>query len=221
MKKVVKYELHYIITLLVCVLFLILSFCPVIPVWNYKISSTSTDPVPYVEYNQYYTQIFTFIRKAKILPFIFAIGMIASYFTCLLIIIFVFFTKNKQVKITLVISCISHLLGVFSFSLITWFSFIFFLAFLIILALDIVIDYRKYKSVFLIEKRKKEKMQKIGLIIKSKRTNMRLTQQELADKVFVSRSLIAKFENGTSLPSDKQIKDISNILEISDNDFNI
>ena len=55
----------------------------------------------------------------------------------------------------------------------------------------------------------------LGNKIKQRRVLLQLTQQELADKVFVSRTLIAKTESGSYLPNKKIIEDLSIILEIS------
>lgn len=55
---------------------------------------------------------------------------------------------------------------------------------------------------------------KIGLIIQKLRTTANMTQEELAEELFVSRELVSKWENGTRQP------DYPAILRISEK-FNI
>lgn len=55
----------------------------------------------------------------------------------------------------------------------------------------------------------------IGNIIKEKRTENNLTQEDLAQKFFVTRQLISKWENGKSYPDLKQVVQISDLFGIS------
>ena len=55
---------------------------------------------------------------------------------------------------------------------------------------------------------------KIGEMIKEKRKELHLTQQELSNRTNISRSLIAKFETGNAQPSDRQLKAFSNALDL-------
>lgn len=55
---------------------------------------------------------------------------------------------------------------------------------------------------------------KIGTIIKEKRTKLGLTQDDLAKKLQVSRSIISNWEINRNYPDIKLIVNISNILEI-------
>ena len=55
----------------------------------------------------------------------------------------------------------------------------------------------------------------IGNIIKEKRTENNLTQEELAQKFFVTRQLISKWENGKSYPDLKQVVQLSELFGIS------
>lgn len=55
----------------------------------------------------------------------------------------------------------------------------------------------------------------IGNIIKEKRTENNLTQEDLAQKFFVTRQLISKWENGKSYPDLKQVVQLSELFGIS------
>ncbi len=52
-------------------------------------------------------------------------------------------------------------------------------------------------------------------IISKRRKELGLTQQELADKLYVSDKVISKWETGKSIPDTSLLVDLSNILEIS------
>jgi len=55
--------------------------------------------------------------------------------------------------------------------------------------------------------------------IKAKREAMHLTQQELADRVYVNQSMIAKIENGIKQPSLALARQIANVLECTLDDL--
>lgn len=54
----------------------------------------------------------------------------------------------------------------------------------------------------------------IGEIISSKRINLKLTQQELAEKTKLSRSYIADIEAGRYIPSVKSLIAIASVLKL-------
>ena len=58
-------------------------------------------------------------------------------------------------------------------------------------------------------------MTNIGEKIKELRTNNKLTQQELGDKLYVSDKTISSWESGRTLPDINTLIDISNIFNIS------
>lgn len=55
--------------------------------------------------------------------------------------------------------------------------------------------------------------------LKEKRLEKKLTQRELADEIYVSRSLIAKWENGLGLPSNETLKLLSDYFGMESSDF--
>ncbi|MGX6979391.1 helix-turn-helix domain-containing protein [Vagococcus elongatus] len=55
----------------------------------------------------------------------------------------------------------------------------------------------------------------IGKIIKQKRTELKLTQEDLAKELFVSRQLISKWENEKSYPDLEQVVKLSDRFDLS------
>lgn len=62
-------------------------------------------------------------------------------------------------------------------------------------------------------------MNKINENIKKVRTNKRLTQQEVADGLFVTRQCISRWEQGKTLPDIKSLEKLAKLLECSINDL--
>jgi len=59
----------------------------------------------------------------------------------------------------------------------------------------------------------------IGDRIKHLRKEMNFTQQDLADKLYVSRAAISKWETGKGYPNIESLQDISSLFQISINDL--
>ena len=59
---------------------------------------------------------------------------------------------------------------------------------------------------------------KIGLLIKKKRLEKDMTQQELADKLHITDRAISKWERGLGAPDISLLQDLSNILELNISD---
>ncbi len=55
----------------------------------------------------------------------------------------------------------------------------------------------------------------LGQYISTRRKHMRLTQEELADKVGVSKSAIAKWETDGGLPDRDNLRRIAEVMEVS------
>ena len=56
-------------------------------------------------------------------------------------------------------------------------------------------------------------------IISKRRKELGMTQQELADKIFVSDKVVSKWETGKSVPDTVVLVDLANALEITVNDL--
>ncbi len=59
----------------------------------------------------------------------------------------------------------------------------------------------------------------IGEIIKTKREELGMTQQEIAEKLFVSRQTVSRWESGSRCPDLITAKKIANVLGITVDDF--
>ena len=59
------------------------------------------------------------------------------------------------------------------------------------------------------------KEQSLGRFISARRKKMRLTQEELADKVNVSKSAVAKWETDGGLPDRDNLKRIAEVMNVS------
>ena len=60
---------------------------------------------------------------------------------------------------------------------------------------------------------------KIGLYIKSLRENKKFTQETLAEKVFVGREAVSKWERGKTIPDIEVLLELSRIFDVSINDM--
>ena len=60
---------------------------------------------------------------------------------------------------------------------------------------------------------------KIGAFIASRRKELGLTQQSLADKLYVTDKAISKWERGISLPDITLLKKLSKILQVDIEDI--
>ena len=56
---------------------------------------------------------------------------------------------------------------------------------------------------------------KVGMRIAEHRKRLGLSQEEMADKLFVTRQALSKWENGTSVPSIDTLSEISKLFAIS------
>lgn len=59
----------------------------------------------------------------------------------------------------------------------------------------------------------------VGQKIKALRIDCGLTQEEFANKIFVSRDLISKWENGTRKPDYKTVKKIAEIFSVTEEEI--
>lgn len=55
----------------------------------------------------------------------------------------------------------------------------------------------------------------IGNQIKKYREQLKISQEELADKIFVTRKTVSKWESGLSVPDDEMLMTVSEIFETS------
>ncbi len=51
--------------------------------------------------------------------------------------------------------------------------------------------------------------------LKTLRTKKRITQEKLAEKFFITKSAISKYENGVNTPENKLLQDMADFFEVS------
>ena len=56
---------------------------------------------------------------------------------------------------------------------------------------------------------------KVGTLIKEARTNADLTQEQLAEKLNVSRQAVSRWESGSALPDASNIRQLSKVFAVS------
>jgi transcriptional regulator with XRE-family HTH domain len=59
----------------------------------------------------------------------------------------------------------------------------------------------------------------IGLRIKGLRDEKKMSQEELADKIGVSKQMVSHYENGTNVPRGAKIKLLAKVFGISEEEF--
>ena len=64
-----------------------------------------------------------------------------------------------------------------------------------------------------------EQKMSLGQYISARRKHMRLTQEELADKVGVSKSAIAKWETDGGLPDRDNLRRLADVMSVSVDDL--
>ena len=62
-------------------------------------------------------------------------------------------------------------------------------------------------------------LNKIGKFISECRKNKNLTQEQLAEKLYITDRAVSKWERGLSLPDADKMLDLCNILDISINEL--
>jgi transcriptional regulator with XRE-family HTH domain len=72
-----------------------------------------------------------------------------------------------------------------------------------------------YESIYIMKKIKEDKHMEIGIKIQEHREKNRLSQEELADKIGVSRQSVSKWELGQALPEIDKIVALSKLFEIT------
>ncbi len=60
---------------------------------------------------------------------------------------------------------------------------------------------------------------KTGTLLKTKRIEAGLSQQQLADKLYIDRSMISRWESDKTEPNEQQLQDLCTILGVSQNYF--
>ena len=215
MKNVLKnYSLHSLVAIILIVLFILLSFLPILPVWSYVETDERFKVIYILKYHAYYEGLTIFAKPKDFLSYLFTISFFGSYIFLGLSLVFAIINKKYMHIITLFIdSCLFFIVS-FSNNKASNFAAIAFVATLFLVILNLLCELQIRKNSVRSEVDVDEHSLKIGEMIKEKRKELHLTQQELSNRTNISRSLIAKFETGNAQPSDRQLKAFSNALDL-------
>lgn len=210
-----KHKLHYLISLIIIALFVILSFLPILPIYSSgPVDESSQIIVTTIEYSSFFVALFHFISGNDFFAFLFASGIIGFYLCSIITIIYILIKDEFRSKLWLLLIAFFMLVDIFSLTYISGFAFIGFLSCVALFVMDFIVDYKANGELKDLQN-KKALMTSIGKNIKQERIKHNMTQQELAEKVFVSRSLIAKVETGSVLPNKTLLKELSKVFNIN------
>ena len=216
-KALRQIQITRFITILVLIVIVVLSFMPIIPYENVVVNQESHTVVSYYGYYMFFSILFVFIRDGTFLSFFFALTIIAFYVVTVFLIIYLIIGKSIQMIILFILDALLMVPTVVNISYASLFSLITCISLLTMLIANCFVEYmakisNKKKSKMV----SRELMVKTGAVIKEKRKEKGLTQEQLASKLFVSRSLIAKYEAGVLFPDEKQLAALDEILGIND-----
>lgn len=208
-----KYSFHYLLTVTLIILILLLSFLPILPIWTYAGIDERHRVINILKYHAYYEGFNIYSKPLSPLDFLYTISFFGTYIMLGIPLVVIVIQKYFIAKISLLIDSIFFFVVSISDSKVSSFAFIGFVVTLFLVVLNILLDYQIKKNSPNVSDNKK--IDEIGIIIKNKRKELHLTQQDLSNSTNISRSLIAKIETGAIVPTKRQIDIISNALNIN------
>lgn len=190
-----SFDYHKIFTIVVLIIVLIMTFLPinVYAIDTGDHSKVTGDPIIIYEYRSFFVVIFRIIRDIDAYFFYFGMAFILYYVSTLVALFLLIIDKKTEFKISLTISMLFMFSMIFLFMYIIWFAVVVSIVYLFLLILNIANDSSKESRAHAKElASKKETNNIIASNIRNRRKELCLTQQEVADKTFMSRSLISK-----------------------------
>lgn len=217
MKEEKTYQVVNVVTLIATLSLLLLSFLQVSPSWKYIGDNVySGNPTYSLSFYYYFLQIRECFSTRDILSIFCGITIILFYIALFTCIVSVVFKWDWLTFISLLFVILCNILSITSLiNPVVVFSAFSLIACLLLVVINILFN-KTFVAVInsVSNSFKKQKMIQIGNNIKRERSNKNLTQEELANKVYVSRTLITKFESGERMPSEDQIESIAEALKI-------
>ena len=208
------------ITALFCVL--VVSFVPLVPVDVYSGTRdiVSYRPIYYTKYDSFFLLVLQRVQYSGYSSFLFGLLIISFYLTTICAFICVFIAQKTRFKIFLLLGALFMLISIFDWFYTASFSIIVSSLYLLLLIINIVVDTMMETITKSREaKDKKEQRRQIAYKIKDTRRRIGLTQKELADKAFISRSLVSKIESGNAYLSEENLRRIAAALGVDINYF--
>lgn len=213
-----SYQTINIVTVVGVLLLLLLSFLPTSPSWQYLGDNIySGRPTYSLSFYYYFLEIGECFSIGEGIFIFCGVSMILFYVSLGVCFVSVLLKKDWLTLCSLLAAILSNILTISSLSNhVIVFSVLSLIICLVLIAINLV-----FNKVFIdiiknfANKTKVKTMIQIGSNIKRERMNKNMTQEELAKRIYVSRTLITKFESGERMPSEDQIDSIAETLEIS------
>jgi len=219
-KKVVSLRKYVFTIILVGIL--ISSF---IPFNHFEVYSGTKDPmthmpVYYYEYRSFFNRLFHYITDIRFESFLYASSIVVFYVFMFLSLVYLILDKRIRFSISLLVADVCMFILIFTNSYISTYSIIVSAICFVLLIADIAMsilwtDRIKKKELEI----KANRNEKIARLIRQKRKEVGLTQKALAEKAFISRSLLSKIETGGVSISDVHLKNIASVLGVESNYF--
>ena len=202
-----------VISITLIVVTLVMSFVPVNP-WSTP-APPEYEVEPTYRFFSYAKNVFGLVSAGSSGAWaIFeVISALLFYIGSLVSLVFVIINKKLQFKITMLF-CVMFLIPT-SFPALT--STYYVIGAISVYLLIFLINYINDKyplTEFLAYKEKKKENKAVGVGLKNRRIELQMTQQELADKAFISRSLISKMESGKTPVNKDNLERIAMALEV-------
>lgn len=219
-KTIIRYRKYFITALLVAVL--VTSF---IPFNRFEVYSGAKDaitgrPIYTYEYRSFFIRLFHYITDVRYESFLFASCIIIFYLATLLSLLYLLFNKRIRFLIALLLNVVCMITLAFTGSYISMYSLVVAVICFVLMLLDLLLfiiwnDKTKKKEIAI----KRAENEKIAQTIRTKRKECGLTQKDLAEKAFISRSLLSKIESGSVTIGDNHLKNIAIALGVDVNCF--
>lgn len=216
MTNAINSRIVKIISSMVLVLIFAFCFIPVVPidVFTGTFEETTNKAIYITEYKAFYTVLYKYAKDILYFwPFIMTAAFFLFLFGIILSLVFLVVDKTKQFLISFSITTIVLVPYVFAFDYGSVFALIVFVICLLMLLLNILVAIKENQTQ-LQNKSKIELAINLALAkqIKSKRVELKMTQKEVAEKTFMSRSLISKIESGKVTISKNHLEQLSTCL---------
>lgn len=214
-------KLKKIITIATIAIVLIMTFIPFYRVDHFTGKDGVTGrPIYTYEYRSFFLRLFYYMGDIRRSSFFFGLVIIVFYLSAILSIVYLLLDKKIRFNISLLFGGICMTILIFTDSYISVFSVIVASVYFALLLGSVVLDvFTNNNFSKTEEKAKKAESKRIGMLVKNKRKELGLTQKELADRSFMSRSLVSKIELGEVSLNGNHLKSLAAALDVDINYF--
>lgn len=216
--KTTKVDYVKIVSLFLVIVVLVLSFLPICPYESFtgEFEPVTRKAIYVTTYKPFYSILTKFSRDILMIgPFLMVFSFFGFYIASIVALVFLLFSKDKLFLAFLGVATVCMTPYIFLLLYISLFALITVLAYIVVFIINVA-D-KKIKSSNAIEKEEEHKRHTNKIIannIRAKRKSLYLTQEQLAEKSFLSRSLISKIESAKVYISDDHLLRISQALGV-------